>query len=179
MDWGTVTTVVISAAVGSVASAVTSFCAQWTERRARRRESLMVGTASQRQFMLKQSVPVRDDIFYDEEYFRDLVHVFEKGQLARSARVRPPDAELVHPDRTSSVQRNDDMVDRSHEPPCRVGIGGEAVQPPHFDPEEPLAPSGLRPVGALAHPEVRSNQVDGRGLVQPIGAYRRPSRHGS
>jgi hypothetical protein len=88
-------TVITSAAVGSLVTAVVQTFGGWRERRARRQELLLaraIDLASARtERMLRWAertggtVDVRDDVFLAEGYFQWLSHLMDHGKLPSEA----------------------------------------------------------------------------------------------
>lgn len=99
-------TVVTSAAVGALASALVNVVGQWRERAARRRELLFrtaLELAHKRQDLLveearrtNERLLMPDAVFNVAEYFRHLEHLFDKGELPRELREKQEVSRLWH-----------------------------------------------------------------------------------
>jgi hypothetical protein len=98
MDHVSLATIVTSAAVGALASALVNLLGQAFERRARRRELLLAKAIelafARRDTLLKvvertgQGFSLRDDVAIAADYFAELRHLLDTGRLSSSFRER-------------------------------------------------------------------------------------------
>jgi len=96
MDSPSLTTIVTSAAVGALASALVNLIGQAIERKARRRELLLTKAIelafARRELLMKvvertgQTVGLRDDVSITADYFAELTSLLDKGQLSKTFR---------------------------------------------------------------------------------------------
>lgn len=96
MDGPFLTTIITSAAVGALASALVNLIGQAIERKARRKELLLTKAMelafARRELLMKavertgQTVGLRDDVSVAADYFAELTSLLDKGRLSKTFR---------------------------------------------------------------------------------------------